>query len=117
MNGHCDLHIHGAFGVDVTTADESSLARLALALEARGTVEFLPTLVPLPWDRLAPTLDRLGAWIASRRRDDGKGAVPLGIHLEGPFVSPQRAGALWAKTRFALLPGHDELEVNDHGDP
>lgn len=94
MTGFCDLHLHGAFGVDVTTAEVADLDRLARSLAARGTVEFLPTLVPLPWDRLSPALERLAAWISSRRPDDGRGARPLGVHLEGPFVAPTRAGAL-----------------------
>ncbi len=44
------------------------------------------------------------------------GLVP-GIHV---LLSMQQDGDgrdIWAKTRFALLPGPDELEENDHGDP
>lgn len=113
MIGGCDLHIHGAFGVDLTTADRDQLDRLALALEARGTCEFLPTLVPLSWEQLEPALERLGEWIASRTHGDGKGARPLGVHLEGPFVSPARAGALHPNRFLDLSRTGDAQRVLD----
>ena len=107
-NGLIDLHIHGAFGVDVLTADEAGLDRLALGLEQRGVAGFVPTLVPVPLDALAPLLSRLSAWVRSRRQGDARGAMPLGIHLEGPFVSANRSGALH---RDALLDGSDARRV------
>lgn len=94
MDGWFDLHLHGAFGVDVVTADAAALDRLAARLGQRGYAAFLPTLVPLAADALDAAVDRLAEWIDGRREGDGRGAVPLGIHFEGPLVSPQRAGAL-----------------------
>ena len=92
--GFVDLHIHGAFGVDVLTASSAELDTLAMGLFARGVSGFLPTLVPQPLDEMAMTVMRLSAWMRSRRPGDGKGAMPLGIHFEGPFVSRARCGAL-----------------------
>lgn len=89
-----DLHIHGAFGVDVLNAQAGSLDALAAGLAARGVTGFLPTLVPVPLAQLVQIVERLGAWIRGRREGDNRGALPLGLHLEGPFVSPRRAGAL-----------------------
>jgi N-acetylglucosamine-6-phosphate deacetylase len=109
LTGLIDLHIHGAFGVDVLTADDAGLDRLAAGLEARGVEGFVPTLVPVPLDRLAPLLSRLSAWVRSRRPGDGRGAMPLGIHLEGPFVSPNRSGALHPDS---LLDGSDPRRVD-----
>jgi N-acetylglucosamine-6-phosphate deacetylase len=109
LTGLIDLHVHGAFGVDVLTADDASLDRLARSLELRGVEGFVPTLVPVPLRELAPLLSRLSAWIRSRRPGDGRGAMPLGIHLEGPFVSPNRSGALH---RDALLDGSDPKRVD-----
>lgn len=102
---YCDLHIHGAFGVDVIEADAPALDRLAAGLLRRGTSEFLPTLVPLALDDVERALARLGPWIAAR---SSGGARPLGVHFEGPFVSPQRAGALHP-SRF--LDGRRERDV------
>ncbi len=104
-----DLHLHGAFGVDVVTADATGLDRLALGLAARGVSGFLPTLVPLPLPELAAVVSRLSAWIRTRLPGDGRGALPLGIHLEGPFVSTARCGALH---RDCFLDGSDPRRVD-----
>lgn len=92
--GLFDLHLHGAFGIDVLTATEADLDLLAKKLEERGVSTFLPTLVPLPLLDLAEVVQRLSAWIKGRRTADQRGAVPLGIHFEGPFVNAARCGAL-----------------------
>ncbi len=105
---YVDLHLHGAFGVDVLTAGEEELDRLALGLAARGYAAFLPTLVPVGFDALEAALARLAPWISGRRDGDGRGAVPLGVHFEGPFVQPTRAGALH---REALLDAADPRVV------
>lgn len=89
-----DLHLHGAFGIDLVIADAVALDRLARGLAERGYEAFLPTLVPLAPDALDAVADRLGAWMRERRAGDGRGAFPLGVHFEGPFVSRQRSGAL-----------------------
>src|SRR5258706_15122401 len=105
---YLDLHIHGALGVDVLTGDEAALDRLSLGLSARGIGAYLPTLVPLPLSELAATAARLSSYVRARREGDGRGAVPLGIHLEGPFVSRSRCGALRAEP---LLDGSDSRRV------
>ena len=92
--GFVDLHLHGAFGVDVLTASAADMDRLASGLAARGVAGFLPTLVPQPLGEMAGTVARLSAWMKTRREGDGRGAMPLGIHFEGPFVSHARCGAL-----------------------
>ncbi|MEO6323893.1 MAG: N-acetylglucosamine-6-phosphate deacetylase [Thermoanaerobaculia bacterium] len=92
-----DLHLHGAFGVDVLTADAPRLDRLAQGLAARGVTGFLPTLVPVALDDTARAVSRLSDWIRSRREGDGRGAMPLGLHFEGPFVAHARCGALHAE--------------------
>jgi N-acetylglucosamine-6-phosphate deacetylase len=95
--GFVDLHLHGAFGVDVLTASSADMDRLASGLAARSVSGFLPTLVPQPLDEMAVTVARLSAWMKPRRSGDGRGALPLGIHFEGPFVSAARCGALHRK--------------------
>ena len=108
-SGFFDLHVHGAFGIDLLTADEAELDRLALGLAARGVEGFVPTFVPIPLAELGPQMARLSAWVRSRTPGDGRGAMPLGIHLEGPFVSPNRSGALH---RECLLDGSDARTVD-----
>lgn len=108
LSGLVDLHIHGAFGIDVLTAEAEGLDLLAKGLASRGVTGFVPTLVPVPLDRMRAAVARLAAWTAARREGDDCGALPLGIHFEGPFVSPARAGALH---RGALLDGSDDSRV------
>ncbi|HQR67420.1 MAG TPA: N-acetylglucosamine 6-phosphate deacetylase [Thermoanaerobaculia bacterium] len=102
--GLVDLHIHGAFGIDVLTATSDQMDLLARGVASRGVAGFVPTLVPVRLDEMRGAVARLAAWMAGRRDGDGRGAVPLGIHFEGPFVNPARAGALH---RDALLDGSD----------
>lgn len=106
--GLLDLHIHGAFGVDVLTASAAEMDTLAMGLWARGVSEFLPTLVPQPLAETAATVARLSAWMKTRAEGDGRGAVPLGLHFEGPFVSHLRCGALH---RRDFLDGTDSLAL------
>ena len=106
--GRIDLHIHGAFGVDVLDP-AADLDRLAAGLAGRGVAGFLPTLVPVSLPALRAAVARLSAWIEGRSPGDGRGAMPLGIHFEGPFVSPERCGALHVEelldARPSNLPG------------
>jgi N-acetylglucosamine-6-phosphate deacetylase len=108
VSGLVDIHIHGAFGIDVLTASPAEMDRLAAGLAARGVTGFVPTLVPVPLAELKPLVSRLAAWMKARTEGDGRGAMPLGIHFEGPFVSPLRSGALH---RECLLDGADEPAV------
>ncbi|MEX1024136.1 MAG: N-acetylglucosamine-6-phosphate deacetylase [Planctomycetota bacterium] len=86
--GLVDLHVHG-FGGHEPTED---LAGMARALAAHGTTAFLPTLFPDEPARLGATAERVAR--DARAAFDAGGARPLGLHLEGPFVNPARAGAL-----------------------
>lgn len=104
-SGLVDIHIHGAFGIDVLTAGAEGHDFLARGLASRGVAGFVPTLVPVPLADLKPLVARLAEWMSGRRDGDGRGAMPLGIHFEGPFVSPTRAGALH---REALLDGTED---------
>jgi N-acetylglucosamine-6-phosphate deacetylase len=92
--GFVDLHIHGSAGVDVLEADDEHLDRLAAWLASRGVTRFVPTLVALGLGAYREPVERLAAWMAKRRREPAGGAVPAGIHFEGPFLNAARCGAL-----------------------
>jgi N-acetylglucosamine-6-phosphate deacetylase len=84
--GLIDLQVNGAFGVEVGTSAEA-LRHLAGQLPSTGVTAFLPTLVSSP-PELYP---RVFEAFAEAR--GAAGAQALGLHLEGPFLSPKRAGA------------------------
>jgi N-acetylglucosamine-6-phosphate deacetylase len=87
--GLIDLQVNGFFGVDLAEVDAAGWARVARRLPETGTTAFLPTLVTAPLGELAGAL-RSAAALAS---DPPAGARVLGVHMEGPFLSPSRAGA------------------------
>lgn len=78
-----DLHVHGGGGADFMEGDPDG-ARAVVAFHRRhGTARLLATVVPGPIARM-------------RRAMAAARGVPgvLGIHLEGPFLNPERCGAL-----------------------
>lgn len=97
--GLIDLHIHGAFGIDLMSAESTHkrLTELAQKLGEHGISGFCPTTLSSQRDVLLETVTRLGQWIRSTEKSpltqSRNSALPLGIHLEGPFLSPNACGA------------------------
>ncbi len=84
--GFIDLQVNGGFGAEVGE-DAEAIRHLAARLPATGVTAFLPTLVssrPEVYPRACQAFLESG---------DAQGALPLGLHLEGPLISPRRAGA------------------------
>ncbi len=92
--GFVDLHIHGAAGVDFMYAGFDELARLAGWLASRGVTRFVPTLVPSTDQVYRSAVARISDWVGRSFVEEPRGAIPLGIHFEGPFLSASRCGAL-----------------------
>jgi N-acetylglucosamine-6-phosphate deacetylase len=84
--GFIDLQVNGAFGLEVGK-DAEAVGHLASRLPSTGVTAFLPTLVSSAAAVYPKTCE---AFLASR---NAAGARPLGLHLEGPFLSPHRPGA------------------------
>jgi len=99
--GFIDLHIHGSAGYDVMDDDSEALPAVGRLLARHGVTSYFPTTVTAPIDATLRALERLADAIERRERageahvnKGGKGrALPLGIHLEGPFISHVRRGA------------------------
>jgi N-acetylglucosamine-6-phosphate deacetylase len=89
--GFIDIHIHGGAGRDAMEADESALAQIELQLVKHGVTAYLPTTVTAPQEKTLKALDGLGKLIANANKNHGR-AAPLGIHLEGPFISHEKRG-------------------------
>lgn len=84
-----DIHFHGAAGHDVMEATPESLSAVSEFLITRGVGAFFPTTVSAPLDAILRSLEGLAKLMASGK---STGARPLGIHLEGPFLSHNKRG-------------------------
>lgn len=86
--GFIDMQFNGEFGDDFTD-DPTTIWRAAGLLPRHGVTAFLPTIITSPTEKVA-----LGQQVVTRGRPAGfRGAEPLGLHVEGPFLNPQKKGA------------------------
>jgi len=113
--GFIDVHIHGAVGVDVNSADAAGLLRVAEFLASNGVTAWLPTLVPASAEQyekaIASISEAMKQQLESEYRLQSGVSAPeksptevgtlntysariLGVHYEGPFVSNEQCGAL-----------------------
>src|SRR5579872_27338 len=92
--GFVDIHIHGGGGYDVMDPDASALPAVERLIAKHGVTSYLPTTVTAPLDQTLSALDRLAEAIETAERNTcvDHRAQPLGIHLEGPFISHARRG-------------------------
>lgn len=89
--GFIDIHIHGAYGADAMDATSEALQTLAINLPKEGTTSFLATTMTQSSPAIEAALSHAGEYIHSYQQP-GQAEI-LGIHLEGPFVNPVKAGA------------------------
>jgi N-acetylglucosamine-6-phosphate deacetylase len=91
--GFVDIHMHGGAGLDVMRASLSDLPRLGRFLTTHGVTGYFPTTVAAPLDATCAALGRLADAIEAAATNSATvQAKPLGIHLEGPFLSHKRRG-------------------------
>ena len=89
--GFVDLQVNGFGGVDFLDADADGYRRAGEALLETGVTAYLPTLITSPEEQI----------LAAMREVPISDARPriLGMHLEGPFLSPNRLGTHEASSR------------------
>lgn len=86
LPGFLDLQVNGAGGRSVDEATPAALQTVAESVWNGGATAFLPTLITAPWSQLLEQVRAVAAWIEQWTEAAG-GAEPLGLHLEGPFLS------------------------------
>lgn len=85
-----DIHVHGAANHDVMEGTAEGVSYVSRFLSSRGVGAFLPTTVTAAVDDILRALDGLANLI--EKPGSVEGAVPLGVHLEGPFISHAKRG-------------------------
>lgn len=86
--GFIDIQINGAFGYDFTQ-DPTTIWQVGERLPELGVTSFLPTVVTSPGEITDLAIDV----VTNRRPDSYRGARVVGLHFEGPWISPEMFGA------------------------
>lgn len=93
--GGVDLQINGGLGLaftDVSSDDKSTLKEICQYLWEQGVDGFLPTLVTTSVENIQRSLSIFAEFMASQQHQQSTAQI-LGVHLEGPLLSPQKRGA------------------------
>ncbi len=87
--GFVDIHVHGGGGFDVMDGDYEAVKQVAETHSRFGTTAFLPTTMTMSKDKIIGGLKSVNEVFLK-----GTGAAEiLGVHLEGPYISPAKKGA------------------------
>jgi len=86
--GYLDLQLNGAFGHDFT-ADPGTIWPVSERLPQFGVTSYLPTIITSPLE----TVEQARLEVLNARPNSYRGAEPLGLHVEGPFLNIQKKGA------------------------
>ena len=91
-HGYVDTHIHGCFGCDTSDADPLGIVKMSRALVNEGVTAFMPTTMTISFDDIRRCFEAVSEADHILKSSDEPYAEILGIHLEGPFLNPSRAG-------------------------
>jgi len=108
-SGFLDPQVNGFAGVDFNSSrlTPEGLHRAALSLASTGVTRFLPTLVTSSHERMVCQLKILAEAL---RKDPLLQNMCFGIHLEGPYISPEEGPRGVHLREFVRLPRWEELE-------
>jgi N-acetylglucosamine-6-phosphate deacetylase len=112
LPGFIDVHVHGGFGADFMDASRESLETITRFHSKNGTTAMLATTMTAPHEGISAVLSVVDDYM--------QGNMPyaqlLGVHLEGPFISPKFPGA--QNPNYIVLPQIKWLEdwVKQHPD-
>lgn len=91
--GFIDIHVHGGGGADTMDVTPEAIRTIARAHAAHGTTGFLPTSMTAAHEPLLQVASVVKRAIEETHTASWSGAVVLGLHLEGPYIDPERVGA------------------------
>ena len=88
--GLVDTHIHGAYGVDFSMADEAEIEKAAVYEAEHGISVIYPTSMTISEENLENMMKRFASYTADKSHE---GAIIPGLHMEGPFLSKIHRGS------------------------
>jgi N-acetylglucosamine-6-phosphate deacetylase len=108
-SGFFDPQVNGYGGVDFNgmNLNPERLHQAAIALASSGVTRFLPTLITASRER---TIRQLKILAQAIERDPVFERMCLGLHLEGPYISPEDGPRGAHSREFVRLPNWDEVE-------
>jgi N-acetylglucosamine-6-phosphate deacetylase len=87
--GYIDIHVHGGGGSDVMDGEYEAIKQVATTHSRFGTTAFLPTTMTMTKNKIIKSLKSIHE---ARLKGTGTAEI-LGIHLEGPYINPEKKGA------------------------
>ena len=93
LPGFLDVHIHGGGGADTMDATPDALQTICRTHAAHGTTGLLLTTITQSREKIGAALAAARDAVQLGTEFCVDGATPLGVHLEGPYICPTRAGA------------------------
>lgn len=102
--GFVDVHIHGAGGHDTMDGTFEAINEISKTICKYGTTSFTPTTMTMSADDILKSMMS----IKKAKIEGTDGAIVLGAHLEGPFISPSAIGA--QNPNYLISPSYENFE-------
>jgi len=91
--GFVDIHVHGAGGADTMDGSLEALRIISEKLITAGTTSYLATTMTMDQVSIEAALDQVREYMKIQSESNLTGSEVVGVHLEGPFISPEFKGA------------------------
>ena len=95
--GFIDLHVHGGGGISAMCCDAEKIKKMCRAHALHGTTSILPTTLAAPVNQLLEVTKHI-----KKASETSKDCNILGVHFEGPYLSPENKGAQSAENILSI---------------